>query len=1357
MNEPHDPEQTVDSPTVRSGSVDAGPTGEVTAPADAPRSVLSELRSTLGPLQPPRLREADAQTAQTVQAKSDERPRSENAGARYQVSGEIARGGMGAILRGRDIDLGRDLAVKVLLERYVDRPDMARRFVEEAQIGGQLQHPGVVPIYDIGRFGSQPFFTMKLVKGQTLAALLCERCEPAADRPRFLSIALQVAHTLAYAHARGVIHRDLKPANIMVGSFGEVQVMDWGLAKVLAANGIEDQEKAGEAHQEQENVTTVRTARSSGSFGSFGTDTEAGSVLGTPAYMAPEQASGDIANLDRRADVFGFGAILCEILTGQPPYLGRSAEEVRRKAANGDLADARERLKDCGADAELINLTRACLAPEAVDRPKDAQEVAEALTAHLDGVQDRLRKAELAEAEAKTKAVEEAKRRRLTLVLASTVLLAMALGGGGLLWVKVERDARQIALSRDVNEALNKATVLREQAKAVTAGGAALFAQAREQAQRALALVENGPAESALVAQVKRLQNELDQEEDDRALVAALDTARLAQAETVSGENRFARERAIPLFREAFRAYRLAAGKGDPAAAVARIRERPAPVREALLAALDEWDDLADNPIYRINEPHREWLRAVLEAAEPGDGWSGQVRTARRESDVAKRRAALDALAEAADVRKIPARALTRLAGKLGPAQQAKLLRRAQEQYPADFWLNHDLGWALQTVTPPENDAAVRFLTAAVALRPASPGCYVNLGIALRGQGHIDEAIACYQRALELDPNYSAAHTGLSHALFVGGQIEPAIVSLRKAIELAPENTWALSGLGAILCDYKRDYDGALEYFRKALELEPDIAGHHYNLGNALVGKRRLDEAIASFRRATELDPNLASAHMKLGSALRDKGRAGEAIASSRKAALLDPRSAEAHYNLGNALRDNGQIDEAIASFHKAIELDPKFARAHYALGNALRDNGQIDEAIASFHRAIECDPKHAESHVNLGALLCDFKRDYAGAIASFRKGIALEPKLVVAHFNLGHALEANGQINEAIASFREAIELDPTSAKIRVSLGAILCDVKRDYDAAIVCFEKAIELDPRIAQAHGDLGVALNAKGQVQAAMASFQKAIELDPKDANFHDWVAYLKLTHGDPAGALPVAETAAKLERNSAQIQLNLGRARAGTGDPDGAVAAFSEALRLDPNNEYARAARTEAQRDRDLLLRLPDIAAGNAEPKTAREGCRLATLCALQRKRYTTGVRLFEAAFATDPNLAENMKVAHRYNAACLAALAAAGADEESAKLDDNERARLRKQALTWLRADLAVWSKQLERGQGSDHADGRSALRRWQQDSDLASIRDEAALARLRPDDRTAFTEFWADVAALLKKAQSPPVKEFKH
>ena len=143
------------------------------------------------------------------------------------------------MLRGRDVDLGRELAVKVLLECHEGHPEMVRRFVEEAQIAGQLQHPGVVPVYELGAFADRrPYFAMKLVKGRTLAELLAAREGPGLELPRFLGVFEQTCQTIAYAHSRGVIHRDLKPSNVMVGAFGEVQVMDWGLAKVLPQGGV---------------------------------------------------------------------------------------------------------------------------------------------------------------------------------------------------------------------------------------------------------------------------------------------------------------------------------------------------------------------------------------------------------------------------------------------------------------------------------------------------------------------------------------------------------------------------------------------------------------------------------------------------------------------------------------------------------------------------------------------------------------------------------------------------------------------------------------------------------------------------------------------------------------------------------------------------------------------------------------------------------------------------------------------------------------------------------------------------------------------------------------------------------------
>ena len=189
-----------------------------------PGHVLESLARTIGSVPRVLLPDTSPDDAGVaiIKPSSDEMPAPAERGDRYLLFGEIARGGMGAVLKRRD----PDLAVKVLLESHEHKPEMMRRFVEEAQIGGQLQHPGIVPVYELGEFADQrPNFTMKLVKGRTFSTVLAERHSPAHELPRLLSIFEAICQTLAYSHARGVIHRDLKPANVMVGSFGEVQVM----------------------------------------------------------------------------------------------------------------------------------------------------------------------------------------------------------------------------------------------------------------------------------------------------------------------------------------------------------------------------------------------------------------------------------------------------------------------------------------------------------------------------------------------------------------------------------------------------------------------------------------------------------------------------------------------------------------------------------------------------------------------------------------------------------------------------------------------------------------------------------------------------------------------------------------------------------------------------------------------------------------------------------------------------------------------------------------------------------------------------------------------------------------------------
>jgi tetratricopeptide (TPR) repeat protein len=347
-------------------------------------------------------------------------PAPSSASERYTLGAEIARGGMGVVYRATDTVLGREVAVKVLLARFAPGSPTARRFADEARIAAQLQHPGIPPIHDLGTLSDgRPFLAMKLIKGDTLDELLKHRPDPAVDRGRYVAAFEQICHAIAYAHAHQVIHRDLKPSNVMVGSFSEVQVMDWGLAKVLGTRPI------GEADPEATAAggTEIRSLRDSD-----GSETQAGSVMGTPAFMPPEQAVGAVDKTDARSDVFGLGGILAVILTGQPPFSGDSAETTRVKAALGDVADCLTRLDTCGAEPELVALCKKCLSPKPADRPTDAGEVARSVAGLRQAADERARLAELDRAATATRTAEGKKRRRVW--AGATAAVAVAVIGG---------------------------------------------------------------------------------------------------------------------------------------------------------------------------------------------------------------------------------------------------------------------------------------------------------------------------------------------------------------------------------------------------------------------------------------------------------------------------------------------------------------------------------------------------------------------------------------------------------------------------------------------------------------------------------------------------------------------------------------------------------------------------------------------------------------------------------------------------------------------------------------------------------------------------------------------------------------
>ncbi len=463
-NDPRpDPEQTV------VGASEEHPLDASIEPVSEPDSglpipVCSSVLEALGAMRPGwrpvALREVEAASTIEFNTESGPRPEADSRDPRGRLilQEEIARGGMGAVLKGRDTELGRELAVKVLLETHHGRTDLLQRFVEEAQIQGQLQHPGIAPVYEMGQLTDRSlYFTMKLVKGQTLTRLLAARTDPTVERSRLLGIFEQICQTLAYAHARGVIHRDLKPSNVMVGAFGEVQVMDWGLAKVLAR---------GEPEGEQPSPENGTASEISRTGISESTRTQAGTVLGTPAYMSPEQARGEIESLDERTDVFGLGAILCEILTGRPPYKGNNVSDVWRKASEGLLDEARGTLSQCGAEPELVALASRAMSVDRDARPRHAGELATAIVDYLAAVQDRLRNAELERVEAEARTEGERKRRRITLAAAISLLIAVVSIGGGLAWISTQSAVHSKELAESETAAAQNEQRLLEESNA---------------------------------------------------------------------------------------------------------------------------------------------------------------------------------------------------------------------------------------------------------------------------------------------------------------------------------------------------------------------------------------------------------------------------------------------------------------------------------------------------------------------------------------------------------------------------------------------------------------------------------------------------------------------------------------------------------------------------------------------------------------------------------------------------------------------------------------------------------------------------------------------------------------------------
>jgi tetratricopeptide (TPR) repeat protein len=1248
----------------------------------------------------------------------------------FRIVREVGRGGMGIVYEAEQISLRRRVALKALPLAAMMDPRHLQRFHNEAQAAACLHHTNIVPVFFVGCERGVHFYAMQFIDGQPLSEIIrqLQRAEkkaptageagsvafqpsgveaastpsPAAaitpltgegrrNRDYYRKVAelgIQAAEALDHAHQLGIVHRDIKPANLMLDGRGNLWVTDFGLA-----------------HMQHGEASLTMT----------------GQALGTPRYMSPEQAMAKRVPIDHRTDVYSLGVTLYELLTLRPAFASEDRQELLRQIALEEPAKPRRLERAVPAELETIVLKAMEKRPQ--DRYATAQELADDLSHWLEERPIRARRPSWVQVGRKWA------RRHQAVVWSALVLLLvlLVLGlGNAMWWLKKQTEAQT-----EARAALQEAQEWQKVEK---------WSVALSALRRARGALRGFGSDASLRQQVDELYKDLE-------MAQRLEEARLQSAAVQDGH--FDIKASISAYEAAFVWYGLDVEHEDTLAMAEFIRTRS--ISMQLVAALDHWASLQ-----RLMKD-QEWkhLLAVARAADTDD-WRHRFRIAWERGDDKT----LNDLLDSAEVDKLLPTTIQSILGFSHPEHKnvsveraAALLRRAQQRQPADFWINHDLAVLLHHAQPPQLEDAIGYLRAAVALRPQSPGVHNNFGNALRDKGRLDEAIAEYREAIRLNKDFAEAHQNLGTALADHGQLDEAIAEYREAIRLKKDYAEAHCNLGTAQRK-KGQLNEAIAEYHEALQIKMDDAEPHYNLGVALADQGQLDEAIAEYREAIRLNKDFAGAHNNLGTALHNKGQLDEAIAEYREAIRLNKDFAGAHTNLGTALADKGQLDEAIAEYRQAIRLNKDFATAHYNLGNSLSKKGQLDEAIAEYREAIRLKKDFAEARCNLGTTLRD-KGQVDEAIAEYREAIRLNKDFAEARCNLGTALRKKGQLDEAIAEYREAIRLNKDFAEAHNNLGVALAD-QGQLDEAIAEYGEAIRLNKDYAEAHNNLGTALHNKGQLDEAIAEFFEAIRLNKDYVDAHYNLGRSLADQGQLDEAIAEYREAIRLNKDFAEAHCNLGGLLEKIGRFSEALAYRQRGHEIGSKNPRWPYPSAQWVRNCERLVelddKLPAILSGQKQPADSAECLALAQFCQLPCKRQNLAAkRFYSQAFAEKPSLADDLDSPHRYNAACAAALAGCGQGADTDKLDAKERARLRQQALAWLRADLRAYRQLMENSAGKAGPRIAQRMPHWLQDGDFAGMRGAESLGKLPEAERKEWQQLWEEVEALRQRASPRP------
>jgi tetratricopeptide (TPR) repeat protein/serine/threonine protein kinase len=643
---------------------------------------------------------------------------------------------------------------------------------------------------------------------------------------------------------------------------------------------------------------------------------------------------------------------------------------------------------------------------------------------------------------------------------------------------------------------------------------------------------------------------------------------------------------------------------------------------------------------------------------------------------------------------------------------------------------------------------------AALGLQPKNVMAHNNLGVLLLGQGRSAEAVDEFRKTVDLQPAWAEAHINLASALLKQTKLTAAEAEFRTALRLAPKDHGAIlakahGGLGHCLAKQGKRRAAEVE-LRQAIELDDKLAASHCILGLLLIDQHKLAAAERECQRAVDLEPEMWEAHANLGLALQVQGKLAKAADEYRQALKIKPDSPETLNNLGRLLCTQGKFAEAETECRKALKVNPELAMAHYQLGNASLGLQRLTAAEKAYREAIRLQSDLLEAHCDLGVLL--FRQHKIDeAIAEYRIAIRINPKHHLSHSNLSNALFVQRKYTDADAEAREAIRLKSDYALAHYNLAEALHKLGK-LDESAKEYGETVRLAPQDALAHFRRGEVLREQGKLAEAADAFRQAVRLEPGDAEDRYELGRTLLAMKKPAEAEAAFRQAIRLQPDYAEAHCELGLTLLHLGKFTAARVELRRGHELGSKRQDWRFPSKEWMRDCERMVALDDklslILQGKDTPADTAERIELARLCQQDyRSLYAAAYRFYTKAFADDPKLLDDRQAFHRSNAARAAVRAAAGQGKDAANLKDAERGRLRGQALSWLRADLAAWGQELDKELDKVRPLASKQLQHWQNDADFATVRGAEALARLPEAERKQWQQLWDDVVALLTKA----------